>query len=350
MNRILKLFLLYAFAFSAVGVSYAEETEIYEQVYSICGRQFKAQPTSMVLGKVNARPSPEQWPSTFFIHAPGPLDGALITADGGARWQVVRAFRQIGPENRTGNVLNGYMVVFEHSPANADRSHYTMTDWVLPLQERVEKDRIYVQIVCGTGSAEDTEGGVRRMEASAFCLTPEDPQLGSSPIVYFNRDLVAMTSCGNAGINIEQNFSGWHDYRDGRIHLPDEPPNPVRAAVAICAFLAQPFPNDEQVLHRNQGRLIAEFDLEQEKVAIGEGVTVSVSFGPDALRMCEIIRLKATNGGFQRIGSDIFYRADAPGEHTLTLEAMCGFHHDGKVDFAERREIKVKVEGEEDQE
>jgi len=57
-----------------------------------------------------------------------------------------------------------------------------------------------------------------------------------------------------------------------------------------------------------------------------------------------MIRLRATSGGFQRQGADIFYRADKPGTHTLTLEAFCGFHHDGKIDFAERREIEVTVE------
>jgi len=72
----------------------------------------------------------------------------------------------------------------------------------------------------------------------------------------------------------------------------------------------------------------------------------NLSFGIQALQMSELIRLKATSGGFQRQGAEILYRPDEPGTHTLTLEAFCGFQHDGRVNFAERREITVTVEEE----
>jgi len=127
-------------------------------------------------------------------------------------------------------------------------------------------------------------------------------------------------------------------------------PVPVEVVVAVREFLERPLPSSDRVTNVGEGRLIEGFALAQERVGLRQPLQVNTSFGLDALNMCEIVRLKATNGGFQRIGNDIFYRADEPGEHTLTLEAMCGFHHDGKVDFAERREIKVKVEPEEDEE
>ena len=89
--------------------------------------------------------------------------------------------------------------------------------------------------------------------------------------------------------------------------------------------------------------MIASFSTAQEKLKVGHQAVLGLSFGIDALQVSELIRLKATNGGFQRQGADILYRPDKPGTHTLTLEAFCGFHHDGKIDFAERKEITVEV-------
>jgi len=368
MTRIRSLILaagtiLYAFLVSA------GEKESGDNIFQVRGRQLNLQKTQDILKET--APLDDPWCQTFFVKAMGPLIGKLVSEDKeGATWFLARCLAMESSGRESGfRRSRGYGLMFERPFTKKWQSVYGRigTDVTNPWYalEVKDRERICISVVnMNSGIKLDVYKEPSPDPKDAFLVPPYDPyglmsypfgfvpsgsQIPAADAVFVNADRVATFLQDNLIISAAPNFSDVRNSTD-----LTNPPNivtvPVQVAFAMKDFLDQPFPQKERILNSDDSKLIADFTIGQAKVKAGQSGKLNISFGLDALSMCEIIRLKATNGGFQRIGQDIFYRADEPGEHTLTLEAMCGFHHDGKVDFAERREMKVKVEAEEDEE
>jgi len=283
-----------------------------------------------------------RWPSSFFLQVSWPMDGRFLFPgpEDGNSWRIVSSLPSDAEAGRHQRRL--FCTIFRR----AFTKKWTLTGHPVsvkapPFYERVEEEeRIYVESVLAWScrSKSDMITDERILTHRQLCATPLDTH-DPRKSIYFSADLIAESWCSNVYLEVRPNFS---DYTDAR-KWPKEVPVPVRICIALRRFLQHPFPHPRDILDAEKGNLIHNFSVAQDKLRSDEPVKLGISFGLDALSMSEIVRLKATNGGFQRQGNDIFYRADVPGEHTLTIEAMCGFHYDGKVDFAERREIKVIV-------
>ena len=341
----------------------AGEKESDDNIFRVRGRQLTVEKTQEILKRT--APFDNSWCQTFFVKAMGPLIGKLISEDKeGATWFLARCLPRESSGRGSGfQRARGYGLMFERPFTKKWQSVYDHigTDVTNPWYALEVKDRERICI-----SIANMNSGMK-LEAykepspdpkEAFRVPPYDPyglmshpfgfvpsgsRIPAADAVFVNADRVAVFLQDNLAISVAPNFSDVKDSAD-LANPPKIVTVPVRVAFAMKDFLDQPFPQKERILNSDDSKLIADFTIGQAKVKAGQPGKLNISFGLDALSMSEIIRLKATSGGFQRIGNDIFYRADEPGEHTLTLEAMCGFHHDGKVDFAERREIKVKVE------
>jgi len=282
------------------------------------------------------------WCPQFFIHAAGPLSVAFggNKEEGDSPWLLDRTL----PWS-----MNGYCSVFERSFTRKwiQVFHNLGNDMafggVIEARTKItDRERICLRIRnAGQGMRlADLGKDWWDIKLGSTALVPEQSDKPSLDAVYINGDRSATLLHQNLTINAEPNVS------DMKLpgQIPDKVPIPVGIVVAVKDFLDQPFPEARKILHGKDGSLISGLAIDEVKAMAGRSLKLKISFGLDALNMCEMVRLKATNGGFQRQGADIFYRPDKAGTHTLTLEAFCGFHHDGKIDFAERREITVKVD------
>jgi len=310
--------------------------------YELEGQTYVVMPTWKLFREADPRAEHSTgWSKTFLAQLAGPrwskeLGGASTS---GAPWVLLGCLPFQEPRR-------GYMIAFERKLTRAWVNMLPMSD-TFSGGRSVVKDRelLHIQLVDWgrQGTVQSAFESFQRGHLPSMVCSPKrngkPTPLGS---IYFNADRSALTSHHNVNISAQPNFSAVTRSSDFG-EIPSAPPLPVVAVAAIVKYIEQPFPNDEQVIHTEKGCLIDRFEM-NEPTKINQPSVVNLSFRVRALHVAEKIRLGASNGGFQRIGQDILYRPDAPGEHTLTLEAMCGFHHDGKVDFAERREIKVKVE------
>jgi len=316
--------------------------------YVIGGMEYSASLTEEAVRSVRLAPLSQGWSTIFFLQASGPRWNTELgdIASKTTPWRLVRSL----PYFNSGRTLGhrGYSVVFERPLTQEWTNMLTVSDWSIPGVTYTEThERLIIELLNHHGSWDsDDEAKARDTLATAarmVCLPVHGEHAVLTEGIYFSVDREAASRYYNIGITVKPNFSAVKDSREF-YSIPRQPPVPVIAAVAVRDYLGRPFPEPGVILNAEGGRLIDSFSANAERVLANDPVRVRIQFATTALQMPEIIRLKASSGGFQRIGNDIFYRADEPGEHTLTLEAMCGFHHDGKVDFAERREIKVKVE------
>jgi len=321
-----------------------------KKTFTIRGRSFHIEKAQTFLDAAKpGQGSDRSWSSTFLVHATGPLLARYVfDPQDRTEWRITRAFPTRGGESPVSFGLRAYCITYERPFTKKWVNAFggRMRDLSLAMRE-TPKDResLYIQLM--NRDQGDTLAEVKKRERNGglgvFAFICDDSQNPALDGIYISADRMALFLHHNLEVKVLPNFSDVKQTTDF-YSPPDTVPIPVPAAVAVRDFLDQPFPEAGKVVHARTGRLIDQLALDAEELKAGQSGKLNISFGLDALSMCEIIRLKASNGGFQRIGQDIFYQPDAPGEHTLTLEAMCGFHHDGKVDFAERREIKVKVE------
>ena len=326
----------------------AADTNELKEV-KLAGRTYRLRRVPDLLREdVVAEGESEMWLSPFFVHATGPMIGApLDLPDAQVHWVCTRIF----PAREAGK---SFCSIFERPLTRKWKEIWPHIEndlavpWVEVHLNIRDRERVGVQV--STGDRPETaesfkKRGLRSMEISSFgfpsmgthAYVPEGKPEGFRECLFMTLDRAAELYFSNVAVFVDPNFS------DGEREVR-KIPVPVEVIVAVREFLEQPFPAPDKITNAGKGRLIAGFALAQDKVRPREPVKVGISFGLDALNMCEMIRLKATNGGFQRQGADILYRPDKPGTHTLTLEAFCGFHHDGKIDFAERREIAVTVD------
>lgn len=339
--RITEVLLTFVVALLA-GIASGDEDATPKTSFKIHGRPYSVSKAWDVLSTVRQEPEYDRsWPSTFFVHAMGPTDGHYFAEEQEEhRWSIVRVFPRRGGESLISYGPRGYAVVFGR-PFTKDwrLTAAPVTDWALSRVEKVQQERVSLLIV------NKPKGHTPKQQEQAFrnlsfCAVPDGSEDPAYDAVYFKGDLWSAFAHHNLRIDVYPNFSDLAglDYKESTAI-----PIPVRMAVAVRDFLDQPFPEAGKILHARSGRLIGQFALDAEEVKVGKPVKVVLTFGIDALSMSEMVRLKASNGGFQRQGKDIVYRPDKKGTHKLVVEAFCGFHWDGRIDYAERREIEVVV-------
>jgi len=334
-----------------IGPALAADTETAEKkTFEIRGRSFVVEKTRKVLEA--ARPGPgtdRSWSRTFYVQATGPLLARYVfDPEDETKWRITRAFPTRGGESPVSYGWRAYCVTYERPFTKKWVQVFggMMRDISLAMP-KTPKDResLYIQLMNrdrGDTLAEIKKRGSSMGGLGRFALISDDDENPALDSIFINADRVASFRHHNLGVKVLPNFSDVKQTTD--FYTPPVTlPIPVPVAVAVRDFLEQPFPEADKILHARRGRLIGQFALDAEEVKVGKPVKLVLTFGIDALSMSEMVRLKATNGGFQRQGKDIVYRPDKKGTHKLVVEAFCGFHWDGRIDYAERREIEVVV-------
>jgi len=340
----------------------AGEKESGDNMFEVRGRQLTVETTKEILARMN--PFDNSWCQTFFVKAMGPLIGKFISEDKeGATWFLARCLPRESSGSGSGfrrAMIYGLMFERPFTKKWQSVDDHIVTEVTNPWYALKVEDRERICIsVANMNSgmkldaykdpSPDPKEAFRfppynpyGLMGHPFCFVPLRSLVPAAEAVFVNADRIARFLQDNLIVSVVPNFSDVKDSLD-LTNPPDIVTIPVQVAFAMKDFLDQRFPQKESILNSDDSKLISDFSMSRPKVQPGLAIRLSISFGIDALGMCEMIRLKATNGGFQRQGADILYRSDKPGTHTLTLEAFCGFHPDGKVDFAERRELKVEV-------
>jgi len=343
---------LLIFAAQATAVCEDKQEVTEPRVLEVDGRRLHVWSLSEYLAKSEVPYGSETpYSPTYFAHVAG-IPYGMFPGDptSNSFWHPVRTtpIRENAAPSRIG-AMRGQSLWFRRP---VQKKHATLLqkilgDWAPPYDEEFGKEErlhlVFLDLEGCPTSPEISKGINEKYLLFRYVAVPVDERLESlSEGILFESDWEATAFCGNIRVIARMNYT---DIRDRDRLLQELQTNaPFLAAVVHAkSFLERPFPTSDKIVYKNETKLIRTFGIEEETLKVGEPVVVDLSFGIQALHMSELIRLKATSGGFQRQGADILYRPDEPGTHILTLEAFCGFQHDGKVNFAERREIEVTV-------
>ena len=259
-----------------------------------------------------------------------------------------RAFATLGQRDSESFGSRATCMVFKRPALTKHMNFFSVGDQVVPNDTIVEEERLYLTLAIGDRSALPSELRTQFMThpngppGRQVCL-PEGTDLQSlEGGVFVSADMTASFYHNNALAVIRSNFT---DVKDAREYTegPASATAPLEAAVYVRDFLDRAFPEKGRILF-SDGKLIETFDAQKKSLNNGEEIRLQISFGLEALRMTEIVRLRATSGSFRRQGADVFYKAAQPGKQTITLEAISGTHWDGKVDYAEQRQLEITVE------
>lgn len=293
-----------------------------------------------------AKPQDEDG-SPFYLHVAGSIEGFFPRSPGRGNWLAVRILPGYRDEGRgaVGGLWDGpwYLNVFERPPRGKHLNYFTVDDLVTGAEERVEKERLYVRF---TVKRDTHEPPLEEwMRGSGQILFPKEGREGrvrwDDAVLLFGIDRGARFIYANVLVDLSTNFSDVTESGEFA-QAPRTATLPLLAACDIRGYLGRVFPDNKLILGHD--RRIEFFTPETKNFPVGKEVKLHIGFGLDALRLMEVVRLRATSGTFRRDGADVFYKAAKAGRHTLTLEAISGTRWDGKVEYGERRDIEVTVE------
>jgi len=324
--------------------------------YVIGEKTYAVMPTSEAVKVAEAAlasgtaPAPKEWLGVFFVQAAGPRNNDDLGQAGSKEspWRLLRALPYPGDPQSLSYGIHGFAVIFDRPLTRKwTNTGFPMTDFsVAGVSRNEDREWLVIEIMDGDASWSE-EGFIKAFKKDGLsdrvCMPVGKQQASLTEGLYFNADRVARTTVQNISLRVRPNFSDVKS-SDEFNQTPAQPPILVMAVAAIKEYFEQPFPKPDRIKHNGvRGKLIEDLAVSAEKVRVGQPVRVKISLGTAALLMPEIVRLKASSGGFQRKDGEIFYQSDKPGEVTIALEIMCGGHGNGVFDFAERKEITVVV-------
>lgn len=222
-----------------------------------------------------------------------------------------------------------------------------MSDFVIPWDERVSRERLYIALLCNDRSFElDPKTLARPDTFGRHVFLPMRPgPLRLQDAIFVHADRAATVFIGNLRVQIHPNFSDVRsssEFEQG----PKQATEPMKAALCIRNFLTRPVPSAEHILHHD-GVLISAFGMAKTAVRKGEQTELRLAFGLDALRQPDVVRLTVPSGSFHRDGRRVLYQAAQTGKHTIGIEVISGTHWNGRTDYAERATAEIRVVGEE---